>query len=272
MESKNERTKIAFSLAAIILIMVVSYIVFPSKRRDFAPQERNEPAQDVMQISPDLNFMDFSKSEPQEIIENADNLNYAVQASYPKLSGEGESIDAANKAIISHAEKIIEEFRGAAKENKITKDAKHALYIEYYFNLLEKDVLSLRFSVSEYFSGAAHPVNYISVINYDIAKRKEIELRDIFLPESDYLTFISVLSTTKLLKEFNDDVSLADWIKTGASPTEENYKNFGFTKENLIIYFNPYQVGPYAAGVREIEISYQELKDKLRPDSFIAKL
>ena len=121
-------------------------------------------------------------------------------------------------------------------------------------------MISIKFSVSEYYSGAAHPNNYILVFNYDIAQDKEIVLKDLFLSENDYLVMLSDLTKSALLDRFEEDLEIMqDWIETGTEPKEENFQDFGFTEDSLIIYFKPYQVGPYAIGAQEVEILFEDL-------------
>ncbi len=48
-------------------------------------------------------------------------------------------------------------------------------------------------------------------------------------------------------------------FETGAAPDELNYRNWSLTDAGLLISFDPYQVGPYAAGPQEIAVPYADL-------------
>jgi hypothetical protein len=62
-----------------------------------------------------------------------------------------------------------------------------------------------------------------------------------------------------------------EWDK-GASPELKNYQNWTLTARGLVVTFDPYQVGPFAAGAPSVLIPYAELKDVLRPDGPLASL
>ncbi len=55
-------------------------------------------------------------------------------------------------------------------------------------------------------------------------------------------------------------ISNASRLIDGAGPTEENLGRFTFDGNSLTIYFDPYQVGSYAWGSREVGIWSSELK------------
>ncbi len=275
MNKEGEKMKIMGGLGLMILIMAVSYIIYPSFRRG---------GNNVYEINRD--FFDYDsgedfikmESEANAINEDGENLNYTVGALYPKIilkekNDQNEKIaEGANFIIEDHLKRMINDFKATAKETKIDGATKHVFYGEYFFNHLDPDFFSLRFNISEYISGAAHPINYVSVLNYNFKEDKEINFNDIFKNDTDYLAAVSTISAAKLLQRFQDDHSSADWIKTGAAPEGENYSNFGMNKKGLIIYFNPYQVGPYASGIQEIEIPYSDLISYLNPDSIIGNL
>jgi len=59
-----------------------------------------------------------------------------------------------------------------------------------------------------------------------------------------------------------DDI-LKRMIEQGTKPTQENFKDFNFTYNSLIIYFQKYQVAPGAAGPITITL----YKDRLESNS-----
>ncbi|HXR98967.1 MAG TPA: RsiV family protein, partial [Pyrinomonadaceae bacterium] len=52
----------------------------------------------------------------------------------------------------------------------------------------------------------------------------------------------------------------------GAAAKADNYQGWTITKRGLGIYFDPYQVGPYAAGPQFVLVPYSDLKDLINPD------
>ena len=63
-----------------------------------------------------------------------------------------------------------------------------------------------------------------------------------------------------MFSRFQDDLGIMrEWIERGTESEEENFEDFGIKENDLIIYFKPYQVGPYAIGAQEAQISFEDL-------------
>ena len=77
---------------------------------------------------------------------------------------------------------FIENFKNGAGEMELFGEMKHGFYSDYAVLLLTDTLLSIRFTNSEYFSGAAHPNSMTQVFNYDITGGELIELADLFKP------------------------------------------------------------------------------------------
>lgn len=127
---------------------------------------------------------------------------------------------------------------------------------------LTQRLVSMRLDVGGYVAGAAHPYSFSRTINYDLHEERELELADLFLPAVDYLTAIADYSRTELEK-----TDFFAGFETGADPVPENYRSWNWSTEpaSLVISFDPYQVGPYAAGPQEIKIPIQNLDGLLDP-------
>jgi hypothetical protein len=122
------------------------------------------------------------------------------------------------------------------------------------------------------FTGGAHGYENNVTFNYDVKNQKNIELKDLFPNDPNYLTYLSKKSREVLKKTYatiteedkkNSDAEALEqsisWIlesiETGTEPKEENFTAFTFTKDKVKIYFGQYQVGPYAIGSPEVEIN-----------------
>ena len=121
------------------------------------------------------------------------------------------------------------------------------------------------------FSGGAHGYENKISFAYDVKNQKNIGLKDIFLNNPEYLTYISSLSRELLKNQFatiseedkkNSDPEaikqyvdgIISTIEAGTDPKEENFNVFTFTPDKIKIYFAQYQVGPYSIGMPEVEI------------------
>lgn len=137
------------------------------------------------------------------------------------------------------------------------------------------DLVSVQFSVSDYYSGAAHPNHHTEVINYDLRRGRALQLADLFKPSALYLRALSDYSVRELKRQARADMpdnpSLLDPdIESGAGPNADNYKSWLVTRRGLQLTFDPYQVGPYAAGQRRVFVPYAELREHIDPDGPLA--
>jgi hypothetical protein len=148
------------------------------------------------------------------------------------------------------------------------------LEIGYDIRLATDDFVSVEFSESAFSQGAAHPNNFTIALNFDVKKGKKLALADLFKPKSNYLNLLSTYCVADLKKQSKskNDILSDDTIKSGASPKNDNYKVWAITKKGLLITFDPYQVGPYAAGVQYVLVPWTAMTDVINPDGPIGQL
>jgi hypothetical protein len=147
------------------------------------------------------------------------------------------------------------------------------LGVAYEVALAQDDLASIQFDIGSYYQGAAHPNSYTEVVNYDLKNGRQLRLSDLFKPEAKYLQAIATYAIADLKKqskekgtELPDDV-----IQNGAGPSAQNYRSWKITRKGLGINFDPYQVGPYAAGAHYVLVPYGNLKDLINPEGPIAQ-
>ena len=123
-------------------------------------------------------------------------------------------------------------------------------------------------------SGMAHPMTNDSSFNYSTISTGQLELKDLFREDSEYLKFISSF-TQKELEAYaysQGNENIFDMIKLGTSPDANNFKVWNIKSDSLIITFNPYQAAPYVFGIQEVKISLSEMLnmiDKTGPLEFL---
>ena len=115
------------------------------------------------------------------------------------------------------------------------------------------------------FSGGVHPnQNHIS-ISYDTATGDPLSLSQVF-PGEDAMDTVRQLVIEKLADEADglypgyEDL-VADSLSADTTP----YGFYYFTSEGLTFFFSPYVIAPYARGVVEVRLSYEELDGLLDP-------
>ena len=128
--------------------------------------------------------------------------------------------------------------------------------------LFRNDIVSVRYSLSRYHAGAAHPHPTVRTIT---AQRKPLivlELDDLFVPESSIAIRLSQIAVSQLLKS---DAVDPDWVRTGAGPDVANFRHFNVVASGLLLTFPEYQVGSYAEGQYSTTASWADLRDLLNP-------
>lgn len=194
-------------------------------------------------------------------------LNYVIEARYPKISGTKLSPGAEhfNEHVKKMLDKLIADFKSDLKNNKAPIAAESYLKINYesvgfVSQSQHSDYISVRFDINRYEKGMAHPANEVRVFNFDLAQNKELKLADIFQPNSAYLENISNYCKKELSKQKSADASM---IESGASSKEENYRNWNLTLSGLLITFDEAQVAPRYMGKQEVLIPKDQLTKTL---------
>lgn len=118
--------------------------------------------------------------------------------------------------------------------------------------------------ISRYsYSGGAHPNHGVEAMNFGIVngKPKQLKLSDFFAAGFDSASHVSKLVIAKLKKTEG-----ADWVKDGTLKKldAKMLQRFTPSADGLTWYFNPYDVGSYAAGDFEVKLNLQELGPKFK--------
>jgi Protein of unknown function (DUF3298) len=118
--------------------------------------------------------------------------------------------------------------------------------------------LSIYFLGYGYGIGAAHGVQYSFVVNYDLTRRNQIELADIFQPRSGYLRFISDYCANEISKKSR---------RVTIAPRAEEFKSWNITHEGIRFNFDACSVLSCAEGEQVVDIPFSDLKRVLRPNA-----
>jgi hypothetical protein len=122
---------------------------------------------------------------------------------------------------------------------------------------LDEALGSIRFNFSSY-SGGAHGSHWTESCNFFLAPYSEFDISGLFLDPSSGLSRLSQLCVEKLLGlNFLDK----DSVLIGAAPAPENYRSFNISQSEILVYFNEYQVGPYAVGQQDVAVPISAFSD-----------
>ena len=155
--------------------------------------------------------------------------------------------------------KKIEIYRNKFENSAYTADIKK---IEISFDVYEyKEYVSFKFNVKSNV-GITHDLNEIFTIVY---KNEEIiDISNLLSKDNKILETLQKECLNKLKEnEKIKQYSTEEWLNKGLEQNEENYKNFILTDNNFVIIFNEYTIAPYVAGIIEVEIPYDQVKNLL---------
>ena len=132
--------------------------------------------------------------------------------------------------------------------------------IDITFKVLFENVKLISFVVETYsFTGGAHPNSYRQYLNFDKIENQVVENEALILDRSELLSLVE--SKFRKIHEIEEGVTLRE---TGMFFLEKDSIFFlpatiGFEKDSLVLYYNPYEIGPYVMGGTEIKFAKEEL-------------
>ncbi|WP_426349798.1 DUF3298 and DUF4163 domain-containing protein [Alloiococcus sp. CFN-8] len=118
-----------------------------------------------------------------------------------------------------------------------------------------KDYLSLTITYYQY-TGGAHGISQVISHNYDLVSGNRLELKDIFKEGYNYQEVIN-----KFIKEAIAQKP-EEYFPDAFQGITEN-QNFYIGREGITIYFQNYEIAPYAAGNPEFLIPYSIIREGL---------
>jgi Protein of unknown function (DUF3298)/Deacetylase PdaC len=222
-----------------------------------------------------ITFTGPQRIVPKNIKEANKKDHYTIDAEYPQVEGGDARFDKFNKETRNMIAKDVATWKAGEASVKgdetvdyPTEVPDSSFNIGYDIRFATDNLISVEFSEGGYTRGAAHPNSSTAVVNYDLKSGKKLALADLFKPKSNYLSVISTYCIKNLKEQSRKkDLMLEDdTIQTGASAKADNYKAWAITKKGLWITFDPYQVGPYAAGPQYVLVPYSSLKDLINPE------
>lgn len=201
--------------------------------------------------------------------ENNQSPPYTITAVVPQLTGSDDPRvlafnETTNLLMASEIETFKNGLVGMASPPLIAVSTFDATFTVVYQG---GDLWSIRFDITIYADGAAHPGELVRTLNYDFAHMHTLALDELFLPDSEYLQFLSDYCSKELAAR---DIAFFDGISIGAEPTPENYRNWVITPQGLVILFERGQVAAFAAPAQEVLIPIERLQEILHPQGILA--
>lgn len=163
--------------------------------------------------------------------------------------GDGTAQEQLNSSIRQNALDFaakIEELAREAKEEEWFRP--YEVVVDYEVRYLSDEVVSLLISYYQY-TGGAHGLTPVEGLTVDARTGRKLALQDLFQPGTDYRAVIS----TEIARQF--DARRGDFFPD-ARDTALDFDENDFYVEggDIVIFFQQYDIAPYAAGHPEFRI------------------
>ena len=176
--------------------------------------------------------------------------NYKITVYYPKTD-----YSKLNNVINDKIYGYIKEFKEDVNSSDYPINQYYSLIILY--DSYEYDnYISYIFRIEDY-TGGAHPNHRIYTVVYDIKNNEIITIDDLINKNQNILNIFSEISR-EILKS-NNRITSSTMLYEGTKPKIQNFQNFVFSKNGIILFFQEYQVAPYSQGEFNVLINYKKL-------------
>lgn len=129
--------------------------------------------------------------------------------------------------------------------------------VSYYKN----NLVVIEINGYDYPFGAAHGMPLKKYVHIDLKFGKFYQLKDLFKPGADYVKAISEIIGNQIKNDEKYSYVFPDTYK-GIQPNQ----HFFISKGELNLYFEPYEIAPYAAGFPTFTIPFKEINSLINKD------
>tara|TARA_B100000902_G_scaffold38581_1_gene45947 strand:- start:1126 stop:2076 length:951 start_codon:yes stop_codon:yes gene_type:complete len=130
----------------------------------------------------------------------------------------------------------------------------------------DPDILSLVTDNWSFFSGGANGSAAYFSFNFDPKNSQPIELVDLFIEGSDWVTILGDAAHISITNQIEDE-EIVNPPESWWNWPESIFESFAFTTEGLVVLFNEYEIGPGVLGALSGTISWDVLAEIIDPSS-----
>ncbi len=128
-------------------------------------------------------------------------------------------------------------------------------YVDFTVTYNQNCLLSLYFDQYEY-AGGAHGLTYRYSDTWDLSKSKRMDLVDFFPGRNQYKKYLMETINKQITEELTkgNGMFFEDYEKLVSENLKTN--SFYLSEDGVVIYFQQYDIAPYAAGIPTFVIPY----------------
>ncbi len=144
------------------------------------------------------------------------------------------------------------------------------LFIDYKVNHCTPEYIEIDFGISRYLGGA-HPMHNTIMIHYDLINNKYVEIDDLFAKQEPWDTLRAFCKADLLARQEKIGTN-EEHILSYLNSEDLHFRNFTVANDTLSIYFDPYEVAPYAAGPQIVQIPFSRLAPIIDKNSLLFRI
>lgn len=158
----------------------------------------------------------------------------------------------------------IDSFLAAAPDSSESPAWQAELDINYSSSVFPPNIACFKFDEYSY-TGGAHGMTTVTTLNFDLSTKKLLLLSDLFERRAKVADSLSAISRGEL-RQVLGEMYNEEMVEVGTEPDLAKFSRFMLAPRDLVIFFEPYAVAPYAAGVQVISIPLERLGKMLKPE------
>lgn len=187
-------------------------------------------------------------------------MNTDVNVNYPFITGDINPMASykINSAITALLKSIIKEQVGSSPSEEYTMSGWYELKTN------QRGVLSLALGNYTFPIPSAHGMTILKSLTFSIKNGKSYTLGEMFKDDSNYVQVLSDIIKQQIDKR---DINLLNDFES-ISPDQDYY----IADKCIVIYFQLYEITPYAYGFPFFPISIYEIEDIIKDDSPLGKM
>ncbi len=203
-----------------------------------------------------------------KVASDIDNLSITLQI--PQISGLGNSEIEGSINSLLRGEALYAENQGLLNAYELKKAGEAGTgspnrcetWFDYRVKYNRNGLLSLILTNYQY-SGGAHGSTVQTAYTFDLKTGKTLELQDFMKSGSNFTSYMD----SAVRAEIDKRVASGSLVEFGEGKfrTIGDYPDFYLSNDGVVVYFQQYEYFPYAAGIQEFLIRYEDLKELLLP-------
>jgi uncharacterized protein len=194
-------------------------------------------------------------------------VRYRIDAAYPRFDGSSADFSAVNRAF---ADTALEGAKNATPGKDLGDRESTWTYLQS-FMLRRPGPNSVTVETTVYtFTGGAHGSSGMAATLVDLRTGRRAMPADVFLPDVPWQRTLSEIARADLKRQFVERPGFDDSLQPAKfDKLMTDAERYLFKEDALVLLFNQYEVGPYAAGLYTVRIPYARLSGLIRPDGLV---